>query len=323
MDRRLATAQPQQRPAGGLDRAAGPRPDLLLRDPLHRLMASREAHRPSRPSWSTSRSPRGRRCSSPSASPAILVGIFAGLGLDRRRRRPRRCWRCASGSRTSAATSAACRATSSRRRRRSRRRRCAAPAASRRLRLTPDSGGDIPEVAPSDVHTRTMSRIESTPTSSPPSTTTRWRMWRRDISIAARSRLQSGAAEITVSLMWAPTSSASGSSPRPIELSTSRSETTRGPGCSSSMTTAAPTPFSVICRAASRSVWPGPRVRITLDMPSRTSISADRPPYPNRAATTREGQRRGNIGFRPWLALEGSGGKVEAGRDGRRPRGRA
>ena len=50
----------------------------------------------------------------------------------------------------------------------------------------------MPEVAPSVVQTRTMSRIESTPTASPASKTTRWRTPRRDISAAARSRLQSG-----------------------------------------------------------------------------------------------------------------------------------
>ena len=54
-------------------------------------------------------------------------------------------------------------------------------------------------------------------------------MWRRDISTAARSRLQSGEAEITVSVMWSPTRSTSGSSPRPSELRMSRSETTPGP----------------------------------------------------------------------------------------------
>ena len=54
----------------------------------------------------------------------------------------------------------------------------------------------------------------------------------------------------------------------------SRSETIPGPGSSSSITTAAPTPFSVIRCAASRSVWPGPTVSTTLDIPSRTSICA-------------------------------------------------
>ncbi len=52
----------------------------------------------------------------------------------------------------------------------------------------------------------------------------------------------------------------------------SRSETTRGPGSCSSRTTAAPTPFSAIRRAASRRVWPVPTVRTTLDIPSRTSM---------------------------------------------------
>ena len=62
------------------------------------------------------------------------------------------------------------------------------------------------------------------------STTTRWRMWRLAISIAARSRLQSGAAEISMSLMCSPTDSESGSSPLPSELRMSRSLMIRGPG---------------------------------------------------------------------------------------------
>ena len=48
-------------------------------------------------------------------------------------------------------------------------------------------------------------------------------MPRAAMSAAARSRLQSGAAVITEPLMWSPTRSLSGSSPRPIETSTSRS----------------------------------------------------------------------------------------------------
>ena len=43
-----------------------------------------------------------------------------------------------------------------------------------------------------------------------------------------------------------------------------------GPGESGSMTTAAPTLRSAISRAASRSVWPGPIVRTSVVMPSRT-----------------------------------------------------
>ena len=87
------------------------------------------------------------------------------------------------------------------------------------------------DVAPCrDVQTRMMSRIERTPTTSPPSTITRWRIPRRAMSAAARSRLQSGAAVITESLMWSATRSASGSSPRPIETRTSRSLMIPGPG---------------------------------------------------------------------------------------------
>ena len=71
------------------------------------------------------------------------------------------------------------------------------PSAASAERLSPPQSGVIPDVAPSEVQTRTMSRIERTPTSSASSKTTRWRMPRRDISAAARSRLQSGAAAIT------------------------------------------------------------------------------------------------------------------------------
>ena len=57
---------------------------------------------------------------------------------------------------------------------------------------------------------------------------------RLDISAAARSRLQSGAAAITPSLMWSPTRSVSGSSPAPRESRMSRSVTMQGTGVSSS-----------------------------------------------------------------------------------------
>ena len=63
-----------------------------------------------------------------------------------------------------------------------------------------------------------------------------------------------------------------GPRPRPSEFRMSRSLIIRGPGYSSSITTAAPTPFSVIRLAASRRVCPGPSVSTTFDMPSRTSI---------------------------------------------------
>jgi hypothetical protein len=46
-----------------------------------------------------------------------------------------------------------------------------------------------------------MSRIERTPTSSASSKTIRWRTPLRDISAAACSRLQSGEAVMTLSLM--------------------------------------------------------------------------------------------------------------------------
>ncbi len=59
---------------------------------------------------------------------------------------------------------------------------------------------------------------------------------------------------ISVALMWSPTRSESGSSPRPSELRMSRSLIILGPGYSSSITTPAPTDFSVISLAASRRV---------------------------------------------------------------------
>ncbi len=97
-------------------------------------------------------------------------------------------------------------------------------------------------------------------------------MPRLDISAAARSRLQSGAAAITPSLMWSATCSRSGSSPAPSESRMSRSVTMHGTGVSSSLTSAAPIPLAAICTAASRRVCVGPTVRTTSDIPSLTSI---------------------------------------------------
>src|SRR6478752_3132302 len=97
-------------------------------------------------------------------------------------------------------------------------------------------------------------------------------MLRLDISAAARSRLQSGEAAITPSLMWSPTRSVSGSSPAPRESRMSRSVTMQGTGVSSSSTSAAPIPLAAICTAASRRVCVGPTVRTTSDMPSLTNI---------------------------------------------------
>ena len=74
-----------------------------------------------------------------------------------------------------------------------------APAASA-LRGVAPSGTS--HVAPSSVQQRTMSRIDSTPTISPPSTTTRWRKPPRTISSAARSSDQSGAAKIRCAERW-------------------------------------------------------------------------------------------------------------------------
>src|SRR4028118_887786 len=71
----------------------------------------------------------------------------------------------------------------------------------------------MPDVAPSLVQQRTMSRMESTPTRPGSSATTRWRMLRRVISAAARSRLQSGPAAITEADTGSRTNSASGAAP--------------------------------------------------------------------------------------------------------------
>ena len=59
-------------------------------------------------------------------------------------------------------------------------------------RATADSGTS--QMAPSSVQQRTMSRIETTPATSPPSRTTRWRKPPRIIATAASSSDQSGAA---------------------------------------------------------------------------------------------------------------------------------
>ena len=89
--------------------------------------------------------------------------------------------------------------------------------------------------------------------------TTRWRKPPRTIATAASSSDQSGAAKTMSDVRWSATRSVSGSCPAPIESSKSRSVRMPGPGLSGSSTTAAPTRRSAISRAASRSVWPGPR----------------------------------------------------------------
>ena len=65
-----------------------------------------------------------------------------------------------------------------------------------RAALAPLPSGLECEATRWPVQQRTMSRIESTPTISAPSTTSRWRKPPSIIACAARSRLQSGAAEI-------------------------------------------------------------------------------------------------------------------------------
>src|SRR4051812_43654590 len=121
-----------------------------------------------------------------------------------------------------------------------------------------------------------MSRIERTPTVSLPSTTTRWRKPPLIIASAARSSDQSGAAKVRWAERWSPTFSSSGDCPDASDSSRSRSVMIPGPCDSGSTTTAAPTLRWAICRAASRSVCPGPIVKTTELIPSLTCI--DTPP---------------------------------------------
>ena len=77
------------------------------------------------------------------------------------------------------------------------------------------------------------------------------------IASAARSSDQSGAAKVSFGDRWSRTSSVFGSWPSPTDWRTSRSVMIPGPGCSGSITTAAPTLRSAIDRAASCSVTTG------------------------------------------------------------------
>src|SRR4051812_32979003 len=108
------------------------------------------------------------------------------------------------------------------------------------------------------------------PTSSPSSMTTRWRKPPCAIASAAFSRSQSPSAKVAREVRWSRTSSLSGSSPAPSERTTSRSVTIPGPGSSGSMITTAPTLWSVMNFAASRSERPGVMVSTCSVMASRT-----------------------------------------------------
>ena len=127
-------------------------------------------------------------------------------------------------------------------------------------------------VAPSETQTRTMSRIDRMPARLPPSTTTRWRKPPRTIASAARSSDQSGEANTRSAERWSATSSVSGSCPRAIDWSMSRSVMMPGPGCSGSITTAAPTPRSAIAADTSRRDLPGETVSTVSLIPARTCM---------------------------------------------------
>ena len=75
-----------------------------------------------------------------------------------------------------------------------------------------------------------MSRMDSTPATSPPSITTRWRKPPRTIAAAASSSDQSGAAKTRSEVRWSATSSASGSWPAPIDVEDVALGEDAGPG---------------------------------------------------------------------------------------------
>src|SRR3954451_15498938 len=77
-------------------------------------------------------------------------------------------------------------------------------------RLAAGAYPGISLVAPALTQQRTMSRMESTPTSSPPSTTTRWRNLPLTIASAARSSDQPGSAKVRWAERWSATFSPSG-----------------------------------------------------------------------------------------------------------------
>ena len=92
-----------------------------------------------------------------------------------------------------------------------------AAAASRPFAASRRRLGGTP-IAPASVQQRTMSRTESMPMISPPSTTTRWRKPPRHIVSAACSSDQSGSAKTMSAVRWSATCSASRSSPAPTDV---------------------------------------------------------------------------------------------------------
>ena len=87
------------------------------------------------------------------------------------------------------------------------------------------------QAAPAPVHTRTMSRIEMIPTSSEPSTTTRWRNPPRTIVSAACSSDQSVSAKVRLAVRCSATRSASGSCPCATECENVALGDHARPGC--------------------------------------------------------------------------------------------
>src|SRR4051794_31360413 len=122
-----------------------------------------------------------------------------------------------------------------------------------------------------------MSRIERIPQSSPSLTTTRWRNPPLAIVSAASSRSRSMSANTALAVRCSETCSVSGSSPLPSERTRSRSVMIPGPGCSGSSTTTAPTLWSAMNFAASRSVRPGVNVSTSSVIASRTFTDRSSP----------------------------------------------
>jgi hypothetical protein len=122
-----------------------------------------------------------------------------------------------------------------------------------------------------------MSRIDSRPTTSWPSTTTRCRKPPCTIAAAASSRVHSRDAKTRSCVQCCPAVSVSGLSPAATEFRMSRSVRMPTPEDSGLTTTAAPTFLAAIMRAASRSVCAGPIMSTCSDIPSATFMGAAPP----------------------------------------------
>src|SRR5436853_318755 len=157
-----------------------------------------------------------------------------------------------------------------------------------------------------------MSRIERTPTVSPPSTTTRCLKPPRTIASAARSSDQSGAAKVRLPERWSQTFSWSGLWPSESERRMSRSVMIPGPGCSGSMTTAAPTRRRTLFEEAVGIIEQEYASDLELDAVAR------------RLATSRRQLQRafaeaGQTSFRTYLAQVRMGRALELLREGSLP----